>query len=237
MKIPVVILCGGMGTRLSGIDTTKPLINIGELPIIVHIMNYYAKQGYTRFHLCMGYNSDRLVDYFRHTTIPWDVQLWDTGADTGTMGRLAKIEKHLPNRRFFLTYCDVIHDTPLNEFVRFHDHHRRLVTALGVKQEIPYGVMSCNHEEVLFFNEKPPMPEHQYISGGMFLMERDTLALLSPSRHNSLEEKLFPFLATQGHMRVYRHSGYWQGMNTISDWHTLQDSYTRGESVWMYSKD
>jgi glucose-1-phosphate cytidylyltransferase len=230
---PVVILCGGRGTRLQsdrpGIP--KPLVEIGGRPILWHVVQIHAAQGLREFVLCTGYRGDLIEEFVAAT--PWpdgvSVRCVETGVDTQTGGRVLAVRDHVGGRRFLCTYADGLADVDLARLRAFHREHGAVATMTVVRPELQLGVADLDGEgRVLGFHEKP-RSEH-WINGGFFCFEPGVFAYLSDS--SVLEREPLEGLAADGRLRAYRHTGFWDCMDTYKDAVVLNDLWARGAPPW-----
>jgi glucose-1-phosphate cytidylyltransferase len=255
-----VILCGGMGTRLSEETSLrpKPMVAVGAYPILWHIMNIYGAQGFSEFVLALGYkgemikeyflnfyamNSDLRVDlssgevsYLRPGRRDWMVELVDTGEKTMTGGRLKRLESSLQSSgTFFLTYGDGVCDVNLKALLEFHRSHGKLVTVTAVRPTARFGGMSFDGERITQFKEKPQTGEG-WINGGFFVMEPEVFSYLSDDGE-PLETTPLERLARDGQLMAYKHSGFWQCMDTIRDRQLLEERWESGSAPWKLWSD
>jgi|HubBroStandDraft_3_1064219.scaffolds.fasta_scaffold03426_4 glucose-1-phosphate cytidylyltransferase len=238
---PVVILCGGRGTRLRVQGTAaaggareipKPLVEIGGLPILWHVIQLYADQGFARFLLATGYKGT-LIERFAHDT-RWpagvEVQCVDTGLDTPTGGRIKLLERRLAGEPFCVTYADGLASIDLAGLLAFHAAHGRLATMTVVRPELQFGVTDLDARDgrVLGFREKP-RSEH-WVNGGFFCFQPGVLAYLD--RDSVLERDPLERLAADGELRAHRHEGFWECMDTYKDAIALNDLAESGRVPW-----
>lgn len=233
MKPPVAILCGGRGTRLRERtqEIPKPLIEIGGLPILWHVIQLYAVQGFRRFLLCTGYKGELIDEFVRGALWPEEVEVGcvDTGLDTPTGGRLKLLEGRLGAPRFCATYADGLASIDLEELLRFHEGHGALATMTVVRPELQFGVTELDGDgRVLGFQEKP-RSEH-WINGGFFCFETGVLDYLEAG--SVLEREPLERLAGDGELRAHRHDGFWECMDTYKDAVALNDLWASGEPPW-----
>ena len=257
-SIPVVILCGGKGTRLRE-ETEykpKPLIKIGSMPILWHIMKIYSHYGFNRFLLLLGYKGEMIKDYFlnfemmandftlrlrandtekielHNNTIleNWDITFVDTGEETPTGGRIKKAETYLkPFRRFMVTYGDGVADINIDQLVRFHSRHGKIGTLTGVEPSSQFGIVEVNRSGLAeSFKEKPRLKG--YVNGGFFVFERTFLRFLT--QDSVLEQKPLIELTRKKQLAVYPHTGYWQCMDTFKQAEWLNQAWESGERPW-----
>jgi len=230
---PVVILCGGRGTRLQADvpGLPKPLVEIGGRPILWHVIQIYASQGLRRFVLCTGYKGELIEEFVTRT--PWpdgvEVTCVDTGLETPTGGRIHRIGDRVADGTFLATYADGVADIDLRRLMAFHEEHGALATMTVVRPLLQFGVAWINgDDEVTGFEEKP-RSDH-WINGGFFAFEPGALAYLTDS--SVLEREPLEGLAGDGQLRAYRHTGFWDCMDTYKDAALLNDLWERGEAPW-----
>ncbi|MGH2832938.1 MAG: sugar phosphate nucleotidyltransferase [Solirubrobacteraceae bacterium] len=231
---PVVILCGGRGTRLQehSQEIPKPLVEIGGLPILWHVIQLYAVQGFRRFLLATGYRGEQ-IEWFvanHHWPDHVSVSCVDTGLDTPTGGRLKLLEDVLDSPLFCATYADGLADIDLAGLLAFHRSHGALATMTVVRPQLQFGVTDLSSQDgrVLGFVEKP-RSEH-WINGGFFCLQQPVLSYLSSE--SVLEREPFERLAAEGQLHGYRHEGFWECMDTYKDAVALNDLWSSGGAPW-----
>ena len=256
-EMPVIILCGGKGTRLRE-ETEyrpKPMVEVGDRPILWHIMKLYGAYGIHRFTLCLGYKGWVIKQYFlrhreyeRDFTVtldgsrplewhndagaePWSVTCAETGDETGTGGRLKLVEKYVDTDTFLFTYGDAVGNIDVPALVDFHHHQGRLATVTGVHPTSRYGEMVTDDGRVVEFNEKPTVAEGA-VSGGFFVFERGVFDYLPDDPGHFLELEPLRRLARDGELSVYMHEDFWHPMDTYRDYLHLNDLWKRGEPPW-----
>jgi glucose-1-phosphate cytidylyltransferase len=260
--IPVVILCGGMGTRLreASEKLPKPLVDVGGKPILWHIMKTYGHYGYRRFILCLGYKSDQIrryfLDYREHSndftlnlaegaprwhdggpTEDWEITFVDTGLLTGTGARLRRVAPYLDQDHFLLTYGDGIGAVDIPALVETHLSSGRLGTVTGVHPASRYGEMHVAGDQVSEFNEKPTLATG-WVSGGFFAFNRLVAdKYLDDDPSLMLEKKPLQTLASDGELSVFKHEGFWMGMDTFRDWTELNGLWDAGSPPWRIWQD
>ena len=262
-EIPVVILCGGMGTRLreASEQLPKPLVDIGGRPILWHIMKTYGHFGYRRFVLCLGYKGDMIKQYFVdhrsrmndftlhlrgarelefHTAVEdenWEITFAETGLTTATGARIARVAQYLQAPRFALTYGDGIGAVDLSAVLETHLASGRLGTLTGVHPGGRYGEMVLAGDEVTEFNEK--QSQSGYVNGGFFFFERDFIDkyLDAEATDQMLEHAPLQRLARDRQLAVCRHEGFWMGMDTFRDWKELNSLWDDGRAEWKIWQD
>ena len=262
--IPVVILCGGMGTRLREASERlpKPLVDIGGRPILWHVMKTYSAHGFRRFVLCLGYKSELIKQYFldyRHLTSDftlnlrdgaapdfhdgaevedWEITMVDTGLKTGTAARIRKVAKHLDQPTFALTYGDGIGAVDLTSLVAHHREAGLTGTLTGVHPGSRYGEMHVDGTTVTEFNEKPTMAEG-WVNGGFFLFQREFVEKYIDDDDLGLMLESSPLqrLARDRQLSVFEHEGFWMGMDTYRDWIELNGRWDSGDAPWKVWED
>jgi glucose-1-phosphate cytidylyltransferase len=232
VKPPVVILCGGRGTRLRERTESVPkaLVEIGGRPILWHVIQIYAAQGFDCFLLATGYMGEAVEEFAAAERWPDGVRVEaiDTGLDTSTGGRLAALADRLSGERFCATYADGVADVDLGAQLEFHQEHGALATVTVVRPDLQWGIAELAGDEVTGFIEKP-RSEH-WINGGFFCFEPDTLDYIGPD--SVLEREPLSRLAAEGQLRAFRHEGFWDCMDTYKDAVVLNDLWTVGRAPW-----
>jgi glucose-1-phosphate cytidylyltransferase len=229
---PVVILCGGRGTRLREQTESIPkaLVEIGGRPILWHVMSIYAAQGFSRFLLLTGYKGELIADWAAQSQWPdgVSVETLDTGLETPTGGRIKLAEETLGEGPFSLTYADGVADIDLGRLTDFHREGGALSTVTVVRPQLQFGVADLDQDRVRAFHEKPQVDE--WINGGFFCFEPGVFEYL---REDSvLERKPLEGLAADGELRAFRHRGFWDCMDTYKDAVLLNDLWDSGEPPW-----
>lgn len=252
----VVILAGGYGTRISeeSITIPKPLVEIGSMPIIWHIMKIYSAHGLNDFIICCGYKGHMIKSYFldffhrnsdltvdlRNNSIdvhraaaePWRVTMVDTGQDTMTGGRIRRVREHIGDERFCLTYGDGVSDIDLGDLVGFHRRQGTIGTVTAVAQPGRFGALdlSADRTRVNGFREKSLADGH-LINGGFFVLEPQAIDYIAGD-DTVWEQEPLRAMVGDGQLSVYHHPGFWQNMDTLRDKHVLQDMWTSGKAPW-----
>jgi glucose-1-phosphate cytidylyltransferase len=255
----VIILCGGLGTRLKE-ETEfrpKPMVKIGTRPILWHIMKIYARFGHTDFILPLGYKGDTFKEYFYHYNLMnqdvsirlgkqhsvsflpgesqdaenWTITLVDTGETTLKGGRLKRVEKYLTGKEVMVTYGDGVADIDLDKLLAFHRSHGKIATVTGVSPASQFGELHISGNRVRHFREKPSASDH-YISGGFYVFSRDFFKRLTPDVSCDLEAGPLEKLAAEGELMVYKHPGKWACMDTIRDVEYLNRLWDTNEAFW-----
>jgi glucose-1-phosphate cytidylyltransferase len=232
---PVVILCGGRGTRLQEHTQAipKPLVEIGGRPIVWHVIQLYAVQGFRRFVLATGYKGELIERFVAASEWPGgvSVECEDTGLETPTGGRIKLLEGWLAGEgTFCATYADGVADIDLEALLEFHAGHGALASMTVVRPELQFGVTELDGEDgrVTGFREKP-RSEH-WINGGFFCMQKDALSYLE--QDSVLERKPLERLAKENELHAYRHEGFWECMDTYKDAVALNDLWASGKAPW-----
>lgn len=255
----VVILCGGRGTRFREETEArpKPMIEIGGRPILWHIMKIFAARGFTDFVLCLGYRGDVIKRYFleyealsnditvtlgrghamqihpavRDDGPAWRVTLADTGAEAMTGARLARVRRYVDTPEWFMTYGDGVADVDPARLLAFHRRHGRAATVTGVRPASRFGELIVRGNRVTRFSEKPQVHEG-FVNGGFFVLSQRVFDYLSEEDGCSFEREPLERLAADGELRLFRHGGFWQCMDTYRDWSVLEGIWRRGRAPW-----
>lgn len=252
----VVILAGGLGTRLAEETSLrpKPMVEIGGKPILWHVMSIYARHGYSDFLVACGYKGELIKEYFRNYHIhnsdlfvnlrdgslrvasssapDWQVGLIDTGLDTLTGGRLRRLKSLLGNSPFMVTYGDGLANIDIQALIAFHRNHGKLATVSAVSPVARFGSLELQGDDrVARFAEKPHSGEG-WINGGFFVFQPEVLEFI-PGDHVSLEGEPLERLASEGQLFAYRHSGFWHPMDTLRDKQLLESLWIAGNPPWM----
>jgi glucose-1-phosphate cytidylyltransferase len=230
---PVVVLCGGRGTRLQEHTEAipKPLVEVGGEPILWHVIQLYATQGHRHFILCLGYRGDQVTAFVESQRWPSDTELEcvDTGLETPTGERVRRVADHIGDQTFCVTYADGVADIDLQALIHFHRAHGAAATVTVVRPRLQFGVAELDGDDrVARFHEKP-RSEH-WINGGFMCFE--PRALRSFDEGSVLEREPLERLAADGELRAYRHTGFWDCMDTYKDAVMLNDAWSRGEAPW-----
>jgi glucose-1-phosphate cytidylyltransferase len=250
-----VILAGGLGTRISEEShlRPKPMVEIGGMPIIWHVMKIYAHHGIEDFVICLGYKGYMIKEYFSnyflhasdvtidartngatfHNTHaePWRITLVDTGEQTQTGGRLKRVGQYLdPSEPFCFTYGDGVADIDISAEIAFHRSHGRKATLTAVIPPGRYGALSLADDRVERFVEKPP-GDQGYVNGGFFVLDPSVIGLIAGDQ-TPWEAEPLETLAARGELMAYRHSGFWQPMDTLRDKNLLESHWDSGRAPW-----
>ncbi len=230
----VVILCGGLGSRLSEETKVKPkpMVKIGNLPIIVHIMNIYSKHGFNDFILALGYKQKFIVDYFKKKRFKWKIKLVNTGKNTLTGNRLLKLKKYLKNEKtFFLTYGDGVSKINLKRLLNFHKKHKKIATLTAVRPSARFGQLKINEKNtILEFREKNQI-DVGWINGGFFVFNSQIFKYL-PSHQCMLERYPLNKLAKEKELKAFKNTSFWQCMDTLRDKELLNKIWKIDKNKW-----
>ena len=252
----VVIFCGGLGTRLRE-ETEfrpKPMVPVGERPILWHIMKTYAHYGHEDFILCLGYKGEVIKEYFRnyhwntsdvtlrlgakpqikyhsqHDEADWCVTLVDTGQATMTGGRLKRVLHFIEEENFLVTYGDGLIDSDINASIRFHEAQKKTVTITAVRPAGRFGDLEITGDTVTAFKEKAEQ-QAGFINGGFFVMNRRVGEYLTDDKC-VLEQEPLNRLAGEGQIAAFQHTGYWQCMDTFREQQLLTSLWNNGQAPW-----
>jgi glucose-1-phosphate cytidylyltransferase len=232
-ELTVAILCGGRGTRLQALNVSipKPLVEIGGRPIVAHVIDIYAAQGFRRFLLCTGYKGELIARFARAERWPDGVEVacLDTGLDTPTGGRALAAARQVGEAPFCLTYADGVADVDLHALLAAHRAHGALATMTVVRPELQFGVADVGEDGcVRGFREKP-RSEH-WVNGGFFVCEPGVAGYLAAD--SVLEREPLERLAAAGELHAHRHEGFWDCMDTYKDAVLLNDLWAQGLAPW-----
>lgn len=252
----VVILAGGLGTRLSEETQArpKPMVEVGGKPILWHLLHIYSAAGFNEFVIALGYRQEVIKEYFhlfyslnndltvdletgetlveRRSTERWRVHLVDTGLDTKTGGRIKRLRKLIGDETFMCTYGDGLASIDIAALLRFHKSHGREATLTAVRPPARFGGLDLDGDVVVKFEEKPQLSEG-WINGGFFVFEPSVFARIEGDA-TMLEHEPLAGLASDRQLAVYRHPGFWQPMDTLRDKRLLEDLWSSGSAPWVH---
>ncbi len=213
----VVLLAGGLGSRLSEYTKTvpKPMINIAGKPMLFHIMKLYAKYGYKDFYVALGYKREVIKKFFNKKKFNWNIHLINTGRKTMTGGRLKRLKKYIGKETFMMTYGDGLSNVNLKKLLKFHKKNKKLVTLTAVRPPARFGALKLKGKHVSYFKEKSKMDEG-WINGGFFVMEPEFLKFIK-NDHTYLEREPLEKATKKKQLVAFRHKGFWQCMDTKID--------------------
>ena len=254
-----VLLCGGFGTRIRDVadDIPKPLIKVGQMPILWHLMSYYASFGYCEFVLCLGYKSETIVDFFRGQSgvveslgeqpelasiykfsgliggVECGVTMADTGLEAMTGARLRKVKPLVGEDTFMLSYGDGLSDINIEKLVAHHQSGKKLLTVTGVRPPSRFGELQVDEKNnVTGFNEKPQASGGR-ISGGFFVCEPGVFKYLENREDLVFEKEPIQAIVRDQQMDMYAHDEFWQCMDTYRDWELLNQMFKSGKAPWV----
>ncbi len=251
----VVILAGGKGTRLAEETSTrpKPMIEVGEKPVLWHIMKTYSHHGFNDFVICLGYKGYLIKEYFsnyflhncdvtfdmrsnemhvhQNVNEPWRITLVDTGSETMTGGRIKRVSEYLGDETFMLTYGDGVADVDVRKLVDFHRSHGKQATVTAVQPLGRFGAMGVTPEGGVSTFQEKPVGDGSWVNGGFFVLEPAVLDYL-PSDETVWEREPLEQLAAGGELVAYRHQGFWHPMDTLRDKRYLEDQWESGQAPW-----
>lgn len=213
----VIILAGGLGTRLAEetTDKPKPMVRIGEQPILWHIMNIFVRQGLSHFVIAAGYKMDVIVEWLKIADLPWTVDVVDTGQITQTGGRIKKCIHKIGKERVIATYGDGLANVSINQQLEFHQGHGRLATVTAVRPPARFGHLEVVNDTVVHFGEKN-QSDVGWINGGFFILEPQVAEYIN-SDEEPFETGALPRLVNKGELKAFSHFGFWQPMDTIRE--------------------
>ncbi len=255
----VVILAGGLGTRLSEVTDLKPkpMVEIGGKPILWHIMKIYSAHGFQDFVICLGYKSYLVKEYFANYYLhqsdltinirgnniewhsseaePWKITLKDTGLTTMTGGRIRKIQPYIEDQTFLLTYGDGVGNVNIDELIKFHKSHGKLCTITSVQPSGRFGALNIDdHNNVYSFQEKP-RGDGAWVNGGFFVCEPGVFDYIDGDQ-TTWEKEPLENLAKDGQLVAYKHHGFWKPMDTLRDKVELEGYWDSGHAEWKIWK-
>ncbi len=255
-----VILCGGFGTRIREVEETlpKPMLPIGNYPIIWHIMKYYSSYEYKDFILCLGYKGSVIKDFFlnykerisdftlkldqstdieyhnQFSEADWSVSLINTGLNAMTGARVNRVQKYIgDDETFMLTYGDGVGNIDIKRLVEFHKSHGKALTVTGVQPPGRFGELEIADDNIVTgFNEKP-QSTGGYINGGFFVCNRAIFDFMDDRENLVFEKDVIENIVNANELMVYKHDGFWQPMDTSREYHILNDLYDKGNAPWV----
>jgi glucose-1-phosphate cytidylyltransferase len=247
----IAILAGGQGTRLveETRSKSKALVEIGDRPILWHLLQYYRHFGFDEFVVALGYRADSIQAYFAaangfhqdDAVASTERQRWrgdglvvdlvDTGPTTENGGRVKRLAPYLGGERFMLTWCDGLSDVDLVALLEFHHRHGRMATLTAVRPPARFGRLTLDGDRVAAFDEKIPF-EQEWINGAFFVLEPEVLVRIEGD-HTSFERDVLHGLAAEGHLMAYRHRAFWQCMDTLKEAQDLDRLWRSGAAPWQ----
>ena len=252
----VVILAGGLGTRISEEShlRPKPMIEIGGYPVLWHIMKIYLSQGFDEFVICAGYKQHMIKEYFAdyflhrsdvtfdfskggemriHSNVsePWKVTVVDTGLETMTGGRIKRIKKFIDNETFMLTYGDGVTDLDIKKLMEFHKKQKKYATITAARPDGRFGVLDLDGDTVASFREKT-VEDAGWVNGGFMVLEPEVFDYIEGGDETIFEKRPLERLSADGQLSAFKHPGFWQCMDTLRDKEKLEDMWRKGEAPW-----
>jgi glucose-1-phosphate cytidylyltransferase len=229
----VLILAGGLGTRISEetADKPKPMVPIDGKPILWHIMNIFAKQGLNDFVVATGYKGEVISDWVRSLETHWNIEAIDTGLETQTGGRIKKCMDLYPGERFFATYGDGVGNVNIKNLLAFHESHGKMATLTAVRPPARFGYLDLLNGQVMHFGEKNQSATG-WINGGFFVLEPEVSNLVE-SINEPFETGALPRLVSQGDLMAFNHEGFWQPMDTLREKEDLSNLAKQDTPPWL----
>ena len=252
----IVILAGGFGTRISEVShlIPKPMIEIGEKPILWHIMKYYSSFGFNDFIICCGYKQfiikEFFEDYYLHmsdvtydftsknnmvvhknSTEPWKVTLIDTGLNTMTGGRIKRVKEYIGNETFMLTYGDGVSDVDINELLAFHKAHKKMATISAIQPGGRFGMLNIDENESINSFKEKSKEDGGWINAGFMVLEPEIIDYIDNDA-TVFEQEPLEKAAELDQLKAYRHQGFWQCMDTMRDKELLEKLWISGQAPW-----
>ncbi len=255
----IIILCGGKGTRLSEETTKKPkpMVEIGGMPILWHIMKIYSHYGFKRFLLALGYKGDQIKqyfynykntggnfslkldphhepEYFNHCDEKdWEINLIDTGENTLKGGRIKRLEKYIKSDLFHLTYGDGLGDIDLNKLVKYHKSHKCIGTVTAVRPPSRFGEINLDNKDTVLSLEEKPQMGRGFINGGFFVFNKKMLSYLTENENCDFEFGPLQQIAKERQLRAFKHLGFWQCMDNVRERDYLEHQIRTNNAPWM----
>lgn len=228
-----IILAGGLGTRLAEETDTKPkpMVLLDEKPMLWHIMNIYASQGFKEFAIAAGYMGEVITHYVRSLPSDWDIQVLDTGLESMTAGRIKQCIQEFPDKEFFVTYGDGLGNVHLRKLIAHHNLMGRLATLTSVRPPARFGVLEKRKGLVTRFGEKR-QSDVDWINGGFFLINREVADQIT-SNNESFEIDILPILAKKGMLAAFEHEDFWQPMDTLREKKLLSELAKNPIPPWL----
>lgn len=251
----VVILAGGFGTRISEEShlKPKPMIEIGEKPIMWHLMKYYSSFGFNEFIICLGYKSyvvkEFFDDYYLHTSDitfdfekgerivhnnfaePWKVTLVDTGLNTMTGGRIKRIQEYIKGEPFMLTYGDGVSDVDINALLKFHNEQGKIATLTAIQPGGRFGMLEIDKNQSIHSFREKSKEDGGWINGGFMVLEPEIFNYIDGDK-TIFEREPLEKVASEGQLNAFKHTGFWQCMDTMRDKEHLEDLLANDEAPW-----
>ena len=228
----VVILAGGLGSRLS--EEThkipKPMVRIGDKPIINHIINHYLKFGFSEIIVCAGYKKEVIIDHFSNSK---NIQIADTGLNAESGARIKKIKNLIgEDKNFFMTYGDGLSNIDIKKLLHFHNTHKKIASLSAVRPIPRFGHLTIKGNAIIQFKEKDKLSEG-WINGGFFVLDKKIFDYIDDREECVFEKEPLENLSKKGELMAYKHDGFWHPMDTLRDKNYLNDMFTNGNAEWL----
>ncbi len=230
----VVLLAGGLGTRLSEYTRTipKPMVTIGGMPILLHIMKIYASYGYKDFYIALGYKGKVIKKYFNKNFFDWNIHLVETGKNTMTGGRLLRMKKYIKKgENFMMTYGDGVTSQNLKQLHKYHLKHKKIATMTVVRPPVRFGEVKLNKNKIIRFKEKPQSSEG-WINGGFFILNSKIFDYIKGDSQ-MFEREPIEKLTKKKQLMGFKHNGFWQCMDTLRDKNLLNNLIKKRKAPWI----
>lgn len=229
----VVILAGGRGSRISDSNPAiiKPLLPIGDKPLIWHVMKHYTLYGFNQFFIVAGYKGELLNEYFNRCKYSWDVQVVDTGVDVQTGGRIKRMKPYIQGERFMLTWCDGLSNINLRQLISFHESHGKLATVTAVHPPPRFGHMTIDDHRVTEYEEKPPGKEG-WINGAFYVLESGIFDYIDGD-DTIWEQSPMENLVAAKQLMAYKHTGFWKCVDDAKDYNQIISIFQSNHVPWL----
>ena len=230
----VVLLAGGLGTRLSEHTRTipKPMVLVGNKPILLHIMKIYAKYGFKDFYIALGYKGEVIKKFFKKKFYDWNINLIETGSITMTGGRLLRLKKYFgKNENFMLTYGDGLTNQNLKHLLRFHLKHKKIATMTVVRPPVRFGEVKLKKNKIIKFQEKP-QSSNGWINGGFFVLNSKVFDFIKGD-NEMFEREPIEKLSSKNQLMAFKHYSFWQCMDTLRDKNLINNLIKNKRAPWI----
>lgn len=232
-EMKVILLAGGLGTRISEetSDKPKPMVLLDDKPIIWHLMNIFALQGFDDFIIATGYKGEIIQEWVANLDTPWRIEALDTGLETQTGGRIARCMERCPGERFLATYGDGLGNINIKKLLSFHKNQGRIATVTAVRPPARFGVLEMEHGVVTRFGEKN-QADAGWINGGFFVLEPQVTNFIN-DKSEPFEVGALPRLVQASELACYKHNGFWQPMDTLREKQELAKLASQNPPIWL----
>ena len=231
----VVILAGGHGTRIAEYtkNIPKPMVKIGEVPMLTHIMRIFSSFGFNNFIIAAGYKKEIIIDYYKGSKEFPNLQIVDTGENTMTGGRILKLKPYFnENENFFMTYGDGISNVNLDKLTDFHKKHGKIATLTAVRPLPRFGNITLSGDKIIEFKEKDAL-QAGWINGGFFILNKKVFDYISDKNDCVFEREPLQNLSKDGQLMAFKHEGFWHPMDTLRDKNHLNSLYNKQQIPWL----